>query len=249
MPAQHHAGHNPAGRMPAQSHAGCAEAADEGIDDWVNMLKSQLLGCLREQQTCTMAAAAGAGALHSPAGARSSSNAAGLMPMQQQMQAQGAQQQHLPPQRPHRHYHAAHPPRPHPAAQVMHHQRLRVASAPPCRFSASLLSTIDSITRTTVEGSRSPDFPGFSSHSSPDLAGSASSSSNNNLAVLAGRAHSLYSDQSSGSAGLNFHSQPLPTLALQEQGVAVHGGLKRHNSIDQDQLLLSLLNEIVPSRC
>jgi hypothetical protein len=234
--------------MPAQSHAGCAEAADEGIDDWMNMLESQLLGCLSEQQTCTMAAAAGAGALHSPAGARSSSNAAaGLIPTQQQMQVH-AQQQQLPPQRSHRHYHASQPPRPHPAAQVMHQQRLRVGSAPPCRFSASLLSTIDSSTRTTVEGSRSPGFPGFSSHSSPDLAGSASSSSSNNTAVLTGRAHSLYSNQSSGSAGFNFHSQPLPTLALQEQGVAVHGGLKRHNSIDQDQLLLSLLNEIVPNR-
>jgi hypothetical protein len=90
------------------------------------------------------------------------------------------------------------------------------------RFSLSMLAPVDLV-------------PGIDGNHSPDPVGSASSSSNN---ASVGLARSSQSSQTRASAGHGFCSKPLSMVGAQEQQGRGHmcAGLKRHNSIDQDEV-------------
>jgi hypothetical protein len=208
--AMHTDAYGPLSYMPAQQAEAAGAQEDAGLTDWVSELEDQLLGCLEKGP------AAGAAAGHPSRIQRSNIPMASRVPPMQQQQ--------LVPRRTHRHFQV-----PSSCAPQYQQQQQGWATAPlpaahpPAgrRFSLSMLAPLDLV-------------PGVDGNHSPDPVGSASSSTNNSF----GMARSGHSSQTHASVGQVFCSQPLPMLGAQEQQGWSHmcAGLKRHNSVDQDEV-------------
>lgn len=213
----------PVARRTAQQAACNTLDDNDGVADWVNELEGQLLGCLKMGMT------------QAPMGPSASSNPSTGQHSMPVMAAPGLQHQQ---QRMHRHYHASSAQQQHqPYSQQQQGWAAAPMSAPSVGTAAHAGQRFSPSTLTPLQ-----TFLGVDADSSPamDPVGSASSSSNNSFGVARSGYNSSQTRLSPNTGrSQSVHSQPLPALGAhaQDQGwVHAAAGVKRHNSIDQDEV-------------